>query len=274
MKSFAIKSLVAALALAGVCAAQAAQFQLVDFLGAGGYSASNGAGSYADDALDLSGPGSVALSGAQFNTSAFAGGSLEHGYAADGFLNLVNGGANLAMSITQSLSANASSGALNVASHNQGAFIDLTSVTLRIVGDAGEALGSPVQVSFAGVADALFSQATGLGGSYLGLGLSVLSGGNVLGDYLWAPDADGSQNVNFSFLANVGQEITLSGFMLTGTELTAASFAQAGSPYSLVESGAFLSGDFTISAVPEPESYLMLLTGLGLLGFAVRRRSR
>jgi hypothetical protein len=30
----------------------------------------------------------------------------------------------------------------------------------------------------------------------------------------------------------------------------------------------------TVAAVPEPETYAMLLAGLGLVGFAVRRRSR
>jgi hypothetical protein len=35
--------------------------------------------------------------------------------------------------------------------------------------------------------------------------------------------------------------------------------------------GAF-GGDLTIAAVPEPETYAMLLGGLGLVGFAARRR--
>jgi len=30
--------------------------------------------------------------------------------------------------------------------------------------------------------------------------------------------------------------------------------------------------NFSVSAVPEPETYAMLLVGLGLLGFAARRR--
>lgn len=33
------------------------------------------------------------------------------------------------------------------------------------------------------------------------------------------------------------------------------------------------TGD-VLTAVPEPETYLMLLTGLGLVGLTVRRRSR
>ncbi len=37
------------------------------------------------------------------------------------------------------------------------------------------------------------------------------------------------------------------------------------------ESG-YLSANFNVSAVPEPETYAMMLAGLGLLGFAARRR--
>jgi hypothetical protein len=33
-----------------------------------------------------------------------------------------------------------------------------------------------------------------------------------------------------------------------------------------------MNGAFTVTAVPEPESYAMLLAGLGLLGVAARRR--
>lgn len=35
---------------------------------------------------------------------------------------------------------------------------------------------------------------------------------------------------------------------------------------------ASLGGNFTVSSVPEPESYAMLLAGLGALGFVARRR--
>jgi hypothetical protein len=39
-------------------------------------------------------------------------------------------------------------------------------------------------------------------------------------------------------------------------------------------SGAKYSGDVSVSAVPEPETYGMLLAGLGLVGFAARRKAK
>lgn len=38
------------------------------------------------------------------------------------------------------------------------------------------------------------------------------------------------------------------------------------------KSGASYAGNFSVSAVPEPETYAMLLAGLGLIGFSARRR--
>ncbi len=54
--------------------------------------------------------------------------------------------------------------------------------------------------------------------------------------------------------------------------------ADAGDTFKLhvagiaTQSGAGYAGNLTISPVPEPETYAMLLAGLGLIGFSVRRR--
>jgi hypothetical protein len=42
--------------------------------------------------------------------------------------------------------------------------------------------------------------------------------------------------------------------------------------YGTAYAGALYSGEVTVSAVPEPETYGMLLAGLGLAGFAARRK--
>ena len=43
---------------------------------------------------------------------------------------------------------------------------------------------------------------------------------------------------------------------------------------NLVQQDWTLNQDLVIGAVPEPETYVMLLAGLGLLGFAARRRQQ
>lgn len=50
----------------------------------------------------------------------------------------------------------------------------------------------------------------------------------------------------------------------------------SGAPGTVLTSGHPLNGplDLVVLAVPEPETYAMLLAGLGLLGFVVRRKDR
>lgn len=268
-----LKPLLAILVAAGLSSgAQAASFERVDYFATGGYSASTNGHDVSDAALDLSSPpNDVTLFGANVFNAALANGSLQHSYAADAFLNFSAGSTDLAMSISQSLGATATS-VLNVGSHQQDAFIDLSAVTLRIAGDVGQSNGSAVQVSFAGDASSLFDFNSVVNGGYLGLGLSVSRGNVVVGEYLWDVQQSGSQTVGFSFAGTVGEELTLSAYMLSGATLANASFAQSGSPYTLAEVGASLNGSFTIAAVPEPESYGMLLAGLGLVGAVARRR--
>ncbi len=60
------------------------------------------------------------------------------------------------------------------------------------------------------------------------------------------------------------------GYATTVTGLTAST------PYYFKLSGSNLDGGYTIhiAAVPEPETYAMLLAGLGLMGSIARRRNR
>lgn len=267
-----LKPLLAALLVAGLSSgAQAAFFERVDYIASGGYSALTDGNDVSDAALDLSSPpNDVVLFGANVFNSALTNGSLQHSYAADAFLNFSAGSTDLAMSISHSLGATASD-AMTVVAHQQDVFIDMTAVTLKIVGQAGETNGSAVNVSFAGNASALYDLNSMVSGGYLGLGLSVSRGTEVVGEYLWDVQQSGDQTVDFSFAGIVGEELTFSSYMLTGASLANASFAQSISAYTLAEAGASLNGSFTIAAVPEPETYAMLLAGLGFVGFMARR---
>ncbi len=69
----------------------------------------------------------------------------------------------------------------------------------------------------------------------------------------------GTQNISFNFNGAVGEHLKLSSFLLSL------------STYVLAESGASLNGSFTIAAVPEPETYAMLMAGLASLFFWVRK---
>jgi len=268
-----LKPLLGALLLVGLCSgAQAAYFDRVDYVASAGYSAATDGTSANSPAMDLSGTsGVVSLFGAAVYNSPLTNGSLAHSYAGDAFLSFSTASTDLWMTLNQSLSAT-SGGALSVGNHQQDAFVDLSAVKLKIVGEAGEANGSAVNVSFLGNASGLLDFNSMVSDGYLGLGLSVSRGNTVLGEYLWDVQQAGNQAVNFSFAGNVGEELTFSSYMLTGAGLKNASFAQSTLPYELVNTGASLNGSFTIAAVPEPETYAMLLAGLGLMGAVARRR--
>jgi hypothetical protein len=75
--------------------------------------------------------------------------------------------------------------------------------------------------------------------------------------------------INFAFQAPTGRSYSRN--FLTSTNLDSISGGYEG--FSQIEGSLANSpGSWTVSAVPEPESYAMLFAGLGLIGFAVRRR--
>ena len=105
------------------------------------------------------------------------------------------------------------------------------------------------------------------------VGASGNGGSNVI-------SLSSSGNVIFSLfsLAEAGFGTV---FGATGGTSSSLSFANGGVPgsYTLTVAGSKTSlasgsyaGNVTISPVPEPETYAMILAGLGLLGFAARRR--
>lgn len=249
MKQHAIKPLLAALLLAGSCAAQAAHFEVVGYQGFAGYSGELNGEAYDHTGIDLSQDGDVSFNG-YFVTD-----DASRGYAADAFL---QSGKDLWISNSQFVDAGYA--------YSGSALLSLPQVTLKIVSD-GETLGSAVQVSFNGLAEAVNSFAGSFGS--LTMDMAVTRGATTLGSFLWdaSAESDAQQNVSFSFLANVGDEVTLSAFM-------ESSLFADGSQTALLSAAGSLSGEFAIAAVPEPEQYALFLAGLGLMGAIARRRSR
>jgi hypothetical protein len=268
-----LKPLLGAIVVAGAFnAAQAASLGYLDHLGYGAYNAVTGATSETDALGDLSTPPSqVTLVGANSFETPVPGGTLSHSYAADAFIDFSAPQTDLWMSLSHSLATNAGS-AFNVAFHRQDVAIDLGAVRMRVLGDAGEAPGSAVMVSFTGNASALTDFSSVVNGSYLTLGLSVLRGDAVLGEYLWDVQSSADQNLQFSFAGQVGDALTLSAFIVSGVALDNASFGASANPITLAEGFGAINGSFTVAAVPEPETFALLLAGLGVVGFQVRRR--
>jgi PEP-CTERM motif len=130
---------------------------------------------------------------------------------------------------------------------------------------------------------------TGYNASFWNTGVS-----NVFSDWIsFSMPADSSGNSQSNVISLGGGGITFSAFNLyenailiaTGivdTSSSYLSFSGGTTPgnYSLNIAGfklnpsasASYAGNISISPVPEPETYAMMLAGLGLLGFSIRRR--
>ncbi len=84
----------------------------------------------------------------------------------------------------------------------------------------------------------------------------------------------------FELFDSAGGPALATGFTAGGFFATLPSLSiTAGTTYDLVVTGNLIgaapgsyAGNVNISPVPEPETYAMLLVGLGLVGFAARRR--
>ena len=108
--------------------------------------------------------------------------------------------------------------------------------------------------------------------------------------YVWAYDAliaGTGAKMKITNLASVtftNTSVTNGNGTILSTSGDSFSFKNvAAGTYSIQVSGtlgtanvqkALLGADYTITAVPEPESYAMLLAGLGLMGTIARRRSK
>ncbi len=149
-----------------------------------------------------------------------------------------------------SLLAAASFGAL---ADNQ--TVDLTGLTsshIASVADDGLFFGGKDVISFTGLAAGTYNVVLDLSGQFLSFGAASNFNGQALNLY------GGVGKVRFADIEYNGQSPFV--LELFGTVSNAAR--------------ANYTGNISVSAVPEPETYGMLLAGLGLVGFAARRKAK
>lgn len=282
MKAPALRAAVLAfgLALAAQAPAQAAHWSLLspgsafDFLDQSGQVGGQTAGKTVLGALqDLSGPGQALLVDAQVDAAEPAGtATVEQGYAHLVLVDtqLAPATADVMLSASQYWNVAAPQGA-DVSGFSLTQDLALGGVRLLIVGDAGEAAGTRVRVSFTGSADALFGGLAGEG--EIGLSLDISRGADSLArhDSLWS--SSGTEQINLSFEAVVGDELVLT--LAAHQQLTQGASVLLGAGQGLaIDRSGLLQGQLTVAAVPEPQSLAMLLAGAAVIGGVLRRRAR
>jgi hypothetical protein len=97
--------------------------------------------------------------------------------------------------------------------------------------------------------------------------VSVTDGGGPTGIWDFRFDLTGSQQTRLTAYETVSWDATFS----QPVTLTSDSFALHVQGLSTEQGG---SGWYTATPVPEPETYAMMLAGLGMLGFTARRKTK
>ena len=244
MKIKLLKPLVASLLVIGCVSAQAAHFEVLSYnastryTGTADFDTFNDIGSYVSSGNDY---GTLA-------TATYTTGSYEHsGLAYGAFL----GGGYVDLTTSVSFKS-----ANEIDYYGIATAVEKT-IELKVVGDT---VGQMVNISFAGLSSTVNALA-GSEGTYQ-TKLSIAKGSNVLANFSTKQFVD--QSISFSFMAQAGDTLILSASQ--GVHMNATG------PIDASLTG-MLSGNFTLTAVPEPEQYAMLLAGLGLIGGIARRRN-
>ena len=149
-------------------------------------------------------------------------------------------------------------------------------VTLALASSASFAAGGPLDLSSGSAG----LQGTPAAGSFADVyTFSLVS--TVVASASITSVVNGAQDIDFSSIVISGPSGSFSFSLLLGDPVEVWSLSSttlAPGSYTLTLSGtnspagASYGGNLAVSAVPEPETYAMLLAGLGGLGFVVRRR--
>lgn len=145
------------------------------------------------------------------------------------------------------------------------------------VGDAFTVTVDPTDLWNAGAlprwsnADGLILGSPSVTGGYTDVSGDVLPGGTI-GPGTFPNWTQGGLNAPYGAL--VGSWDNGTNFFLIGTSYTGSATANILKLYYFDENNGDNTGSINVNvaAVPEPESYAMLLAGLGLVGFSARRR--
>ncbi|UCV21366.1 FxDxF family PEP-CTERM protein [Ferribacterium limneticum] len=246
MKTNLLKPLLASLLIIGCASAQAAHFEVQSYTASSLYSGMVNFEVFKYDGADLSGGGDVLTMASGIDAA------TDYTHAGSAFGSFYNGQ-------TLDLSTSVSFDSANAINYFGMAVAVEKNIQLKVVADSGD-VGPVVNVSFAGLSSTVNNLA-GATGSFQTT-VRVMNGSSLLGSFNTTQYAD--QNISFAFTAQAGDILTLSA--------SQGSTMNATGPINASLTG-MLSGDFTVTAVPEPEQYAMLLAGLGLIAGVARRRS-